>query len=117
MRKVLITGGAGYIGAATAQLFLKKNFLVFAVDDLSTGKNLLAHKNYLFIKSDYSSNHILNLLKKEKIQDVIHLAASIDNNVFCYKKNSVLEMSLRMRMNMKMRVIVILQQLDQDILL
>lgn len=80
MRKVLITGGAGYIGAATAQLFLKKNFLVFVVDDLSTGKNLLKHKNYLFIKSDFSSNHILNLLKKEKIQDVIHLAASIDNN-------------------------------------
>lgn len=80
MKKILITGGAGYIGVATAQYFLKKNFKVYIVDNLSTGNNLLKHKNYSFLKSDFSNKKITNLLINEKIKNVIHLAASIDNN-------------------------------------
>ena len=80
MKKILITGGAGYIGVATAQYFLKKKFKVYVVDNLSTGKNLLNNKNYFFIKSDFSNNKIGKLLIDKNIKGVIHLAASIDNN-------------------------------------
>ena len=80
MKKILITGGAGYIGVATAQYYLKKNFKVYVIDNLSTGKNLLKNKNYEFIKSDFSHKKIIKILINEKIKNVIHLAASIDNN-------------------------------------
>ena len=80
MKKILITGGAGYIGVATAQYFLKKKFKVYVVDNLSTGKNLLNGKNYFFIKSDFSNKKITKLLIDKNIKVVIHLAASIDNN-------------------------------------
>lgn len=80
MKKILITGGAGYIGVATSQYFLKKKFKVYVVDNLSTGKNLLKDKNYYFVNSDFSNQKIAKLLIDEKIKDVIHLAASIDNN-------------------------------------
>ena len=40
MKKILITGGAGYIGVATAQYFQKKS-LKFMVDNLSTGKKFI----------------------------------------------------------------------------
>ncbi len=80
MKKILITGGAGYIGVATAQYFLKKRFKVYVVDNLSTGKNLLNGKNYFFIKSDFSNKKITKLLIDKNIKVVIHLAASIDNN-------------------------------------
>ncbi len=87
MKEILITGGAGYIGAATAQYFLKKKFKVYVVDNLSTGKNLLKDKNYLFIKSDFSNKKIAQLLIDKKIKNVIHLAASIDNNESVLRPN------------------------------
>ena len=35
--KVLITGGAGFIGSHLSEAFLKQNQSVVAIDDLSTG--------------------------------------------------------------------------------
>ena len=37
MKNILVTGGAGYIGAHIIELLIKKNFKVFIVDNLSTG--------------------------------------------------------------------------------
>ena len=37
MPKILITGGAGYIGSNTAQLLKRRGFDVVVVDDLSRG--------------------------------------------------------------------------------
>ena len=41
--KILLTGGAGYIGSVTANLFLDKGHEVFIIDNLSTGNK----KTYL----------------------------------------------------------------------
>ena len=43
--KILITGGAGYIGSVTANLFLDKGHDVHIVDDLSTGNKKTFQKS------------------------------------------------------------------------
>jgi len=78
MKKILITGGAGFIGLALAKKLVKKNF-VDLIDNFSRGKKdedffrILKNKNVNFI------NHNLNNeLHLEKQYDVIfHLAAIV----------------------------------------
>ncbi len=55
--KILITGGAGFIGANLCGYFLQKNYQIICLDNLSTGhlKNitpLLENKNFTFINGD-----------------------------------------------------------------
>ena len=58
-KKILITGGAGFIGSHLSEYLVKKGHQVICLDDLSTGskKNvapLLKNKNFRFIKYDIS---------------------------------------------------------------
>ncbi|MDC3109139.1 GDP-mannose 4,6-dehydratase [Alphaproteobacteria bacterium] len=75
---VLISGGAGFIGSHTVDLFLSKGFKVKCIDNLSGGnENNISHlkknKNFFFEKAD-----ILNLAKfKSFLKDcsyVVHFA-------------------------------------------
>ncbi|MFZ3086075.1 MAG: NAD-dependent epimerase/dehydratase family protein, partial [Candidatus Hydromicrobium sp.] len=50
--KVLITGGAGFIGSNVADGLLKKNYKVVIVDDLSNGKKENIPKEAVFYKCD-----------------------------------------------------------------
>ena len=57
--RILITGGAGFIGSHLCDYFLEKNFEVVCIDNLLTGKkqNINQHinnKNFKFIKQDIS---------------------------------------------------------------
>lgn len=59
MKKVLITGGAGFIGSHLCDLLLKEGFKVICMDNLITGSmNNIAHlrdnKNFVFIQHDVS---------------------------------------------------------------
>ncbi len=56
-KKILITGGAGFIGSNLIDKIIKKNNYIYCLDNLSTGnkKNILKFlnkKNFKFIKSD-----------------------------------------------------------------
>lgn len=77
--RVLITGGAGFIGSNLIEAFLKGENHVVCLDDLSTGKKeniteFLSHKNFTFIQGDIRS---LDLCKKacEGVEVVFHHAA------------------------------------------
>lgn len=76
MHKILITGGAGYIGSHTAKIAVQSGYNVHVVDNLSTGKNTsLLHVTYHI--SDISDYHSMKkLLLDEKPEIVIHFAAS-----------------------------------------
>jgi len=83
MKKILITGCAGYVGKILSQVFLKKNYLVFGIDNLSRSnsndiKFLKQNKNFKFYKLDYSNIKLINIIKKNNICDIIHLAAYIN---------------------------------------
>lgn len=90
MKKILITGGAGYIGSATAQFFLKKNFFVYIIDNFLTGKNFLNHKNCKYIKSDYYDKKTFKIIKDNNISTIIHLAGFIDSNESVFKPKKYL---------------------------
>ncbi|MBS1650881.1 MAG: dTDP-glucose 4,6-dehydratase [Bacteroidetes bacterium] len=82
--KILITGGAGFIGSHVVRLFVNKypNYLIHNLDKLTYAGNLanlsdIENKsNYTFIKGDIvDGDFINNLFEKENYNAVIHLAA------------------------------------------
>ena len=83
-RKILITGGAGFIGSHVVRLFLNKypNYEIYNLDVLTYAGNLEnlrdieAAPNYHFLKVDINDGSAINeLFELEKFDAVIHLAA------------------------------------------
>ena len=93
--KIIILGGAGFIGSHLAEYLLKKNNHITIIDNLSTGRiENIKHikKNIKFIKADISKKgEWINEFNNTKF--VFHLAAladivpSIDNPKKYYKSN------------------------------
>lgn len=76
--KILITGGAGFIGSNLAEALLNKGHKVAIIDDLSTGKKENVPEEAVFYNVDILSSEILEVLRKEEPEVVFHLAAQID---------------------------------------
>ena len=92
---ILVTGGLGFIGSHLVDQLVKKKHKVFIVDDLSTGqkknKNKLAtYYIYDIVKCIDNQKKIKNILKKNKIEDIFHLAADASVNSSLEKPNSIL---------------------------
>lgn len=80
MVKILITGGAGFIGSYICELLIKKNYKVYVVDNLSTGKKNNIPKSPLitFLKVDVNNYSLFyNKIKKIKIDYIFHFAACV----------------------------------------
>jgi dTDP-glucose 4,6-dehydratase len=84
MKKILITGGAGFIGSHVVRLFVTKypQYHIYNLDALTYAGNLenLAdienEPNYTFIKGDITNEpFITDLFEKHEFDGVIHLAA------------------------------------------
>ena len=77
-KKILITGGAGYIGLNLVHFFIKEKYKVYVLDNLSTSKpiNKLIKKKIKFYKIDLRKESSVKLFFKNKQFDlIIHLAA------------------------------------------
>lgn len=75
--KVVVVGGAGYIGSHVVLSALEKGFEVTIFDNLSTGLKININKNANFIEGSInSSSNLKKLFEKEKYDGLIHLAAS-----------------------------------------
>jgi UDP-glucose 4-epimerase len=79
--KILVTGGAGFIGSHLCELLLQKGHQVVAIDNLSTGrldniKHLLPSPGFQFVRETITNSQVLDRLTSEA-DIVIHLAAVV----------------------------------------
>jgi UDP-glucose 4-epimerase len=73
--KVLVTGGAGFIGSHIVEALLARNYQVSIIDNLSTGLTGNIHKAAAFYQMDIRSKELTAFFAQEKFDQVIHLAA------------------------------------------
>jgi UDP-glucose 4-epimerase len=78
MSKVLVTGGAGFIGSHVADVFLEHGWEVTIVDDLSSGKRENIPSRAKFQEIAVTSPELARLVTETKFDVVTHLAAQID---------------------------------------
>ena len=92
--KILLTGGAGYIGSHVLLSIAENNHDVTVIDDLSTGNKDLIPKNIKLINTNINNTEeIANVLKNEKFDLLMHFAGFIKveesvNNPDKYFKNN-----------------------------
>lgn len=78
-QKVLLTGGAGFIGSNVADHYLKQGLEVVIADNLSTGFERNLPPQALFYKADICDQKVLSeIFKRESPDFVNHHAAQID---------------------------------------
>jgi len=76
--KILVTGGAGFIGSHLVDKLIEEGHEVAVVDDLSAGKKENLNPKAGFYKIDICSPEISGIFEKEKPEVVFHLAAQIN---------------------------------------
>ena len=76
---ILVTGGAGYIGSATAEALIQAGHSVTVYDSLVTGHRQAVPEGAIFIQADLSDSYALaQTLIDQKFDAVMHCAAFIE---------------------------------------
>jgi len=76
--KVLVTGGAGFIGSHVVDLFVENGYEVVVVDDLSTGRASNLNRAAKFHRLDIRSPMLAEVFEHERPDFVSHHAAQMD---------------------------------------
>jgi len=78
MAKILVTGGAGFIGSYVVDLFLAKGYEVVVLDDLSTGRLSNLNPQAKFYQIDIRDPKVRDVFAAERPDYVSHHAAQMD---------------------------------------
>ena len=76
--KIIVTGGAGFIGSHVVDWYLELGHNVVVIDDLSTGNLTHLPKKAKFYQMDVGSDQLAKVFEEERPDVVNHLAAQID---------------------------------------
>jgi len=93
--KILVTGGAGFIGSHIVDLLIEKGYEVVVVDNLVNGKKENVNSKARFIEADMNSPELIKIFEKEKPDTVCHQAAqvsvrkSIQDPIYDAKENII----------------------------
>lgn len=79
--RVLVTGGAGFIGSHIAEAFLARGWEVTVLDDLSRGNERNIPKRARFVRADIRSDEARRTLAEGRFDVLNHHAAQIDVRV------------------------------------
>jgi UDP-glucose 4-epimerase len=91
--KILVTGGAGFIGSHVADLFISEGHEVIIVDNLSSGQEKNINSKATFHQMDIGSQDFFDLIVSEKPDVIdhhaahIHVGKSVEDPVFDAKNN------------------------------
>ena len=80
-RRVLVTGGAGFIGSHVADAYLAAGDAVWVVDNLSSGRRENIPKRAEFVEMDIRAEEVRNLFREVRFDVVSHHAAQIEVRV------------------------------------
>ena len=81
MKKIIVTGGSGFIGSNLVNYFIKKKYFVINLDKLTYASNKLSNRirkksNYKLIKIDINNKKkLIRIIKKFKPKAIFNLAA------------------------------------------
>ncbi len=99
--RILVTGGAGYIGSVTTDVLVERGHEVTVFDNLSRGHRDAVSPRAAFVEGDLVDNAlVLATLKERRIEAVIHIAGdalvgeSMENPARYYRTNLVAGLSL-----------------------
>jgi UDP-glucose 4-epimerase len=80
-RRVLVTGGAGFIGSHVADAYVARGDEVWVVDDLSSGRRDNVPDQACFVELDIRDEQLRDLFRRHRFDLVNHHAAQIDVRV------------------------------------
>jgi UDP-glucose 4-epimerase len=78
MAKIMVTGGAGFIGSHVVELFVSKGYEMVIVDDLSTGRITNLNPSAKFYQMDIRDPKIREVFEIERPDYISHHAAQMD---------------------------------------
>ena len=76
--KVLVTGGAGFIGSHVVDIYIENGYAVVVVDDLSTGRRSNLNPRAKFYQLDIRSPQLNSIFEEEQPDFINHHAAQMD---------------------------------------
>src|SRR5258708_3047423 len=76
--KILVTGGAGFIGSQIVDAYLAQGHDVTVVDDLSSGKKRNVNAKARLVNADVRDPNLSTLFGESRFEVVNHLAAQLD---------------------------------------
>jgi len=95
MKRILVTGGAGFIGSNIVDKYIEKGYEVDIIDNLSTGDMNNVNRNARFFKIDINDEKIEEIFKERRYDVVSHHAAqmnirvSVEEPIFDVKINII----------------------------
>ncbi|HUP65370.1 MAG TPA: NAD-dependent epimerase/dehydratase family protein [Thermoanaerobaculia bacterium] len=80
-RRVLVTGGAGFIASHIVDAYVERGFEVTVIDDLSSGSRENVNRKAELVAADINSKQAIEIIRKGKFDLINHHAAQIDVRV------------------------------------